>query len=122
MLSGGFSYRKDKLDETTVELKTTQGWGGLKTYLPHQYTVDYRLLYAITDHVGPRLTTDNIVHTASVGKNWPRYGGTAGRLRAPCQRQFLEQDNIQCVSRQRLAPPDRPTEFWSPDCHSRQVG
>ncbi len=75
MLSGGVSYRKDKLDETTVELKTTQGWGGLKAYLPHQYTVDYRLLYAITDHVGPKLTTDNIVHTASIGKNWPRYGG-----------------------------------------------
>ncbi|MEW6051049.1 MAG: hypothetical protein AB1644_08330 [Candidatus Zixiibacteriota bacterium] len=75
IVSAGYIYRVDKVDASTVELKTNQGWGGFKLYLPKQVVADYRLLYAVSDHVEPKLTTDNTVHTVSLGKNWPRYGG-----------------------------------------------
>lgn len=76
--SAGYNHRLDKATSTVVELTTDQFWGGIKAYFPNAIFADYRLLYAISEHVGPKLTTDNAVHTFALGKNWPRIGGVRG--------------------------------------------
>jgi hypothetical protein len=75
LLSGGYRYRLDKMNNRTLELETNQGWGGTKVYLPRNFIFDYRILFARTRHTGNLLETDNVYNTAALGKNWPGYGG-----------------------------------------------
>jgi hypothetical protein len=74
-LSGGFQYRNDEMDSSQVVLKTYQGWGGTKVYLPKNMTLNYRLLYARSKHEAMLRETDNYIHTLSLSKNWLRRGG-----------------------------------------------
>ncbi len=75
LLSGGYNYRKDKLDVGNDELKTNLGWGAAKLYFPGQYILNYRLSYVRTDHISSQLETDNAVNTISIGKSWTgRFG------------------------------------------------
>jgi hypothetical protein len=74
-LSGGYYYRSDKSDFYDLELKTNQGWGGLKLHLPELYMVDYRILFARTKHTGGDRATDNVVNTVAIGKVIKGFGG-----------------------------------------------
>jgi hypothetical protein len=75
VVSGGYIYRQDKADITTSKLETNQLWGATKLYIPKLFVLDYRLLYGYAKHTGPKRETDHIDHTASISKNWPKYGG-----------------------------------------------
>jgi hypothetical protein len=75
ILSAGYYYRLDKLSENGLELKTNQAWGAAKAYLPEQFTINYRFVFARTLHDENELETDNFLNTISVGKRWKRQGG-----------------------------------------------
>jgi hypothetical protein len=78
MLTGGIDYRKDKDELRPAYLETDQYWTAARLYLPYQIIADYRVLYAIAKHedtTNQKFSTDHIVQTATVGKNWTRYGG-----------------------------------------------
>lgn len=74
-LTSGYAYRIDHVDNDSTELTTNQPWGSVKAYLKHGFVLDYRFIYGMSKHTGPLQSTDNILHVATVGKNWPRYGG-----------------------------------------------
>ncbi len=74
-LSGGYHHRVDELDATELELKTNQGWGGVKLYLPRGHLLDYRILFARTQHSGDDSETDNVINTIAVGKSIGRIAG-----------------------------------------------
>jgi hypothetical protein len=75
VLSAGYYYRLDKISDNGLELKTNQAWGATKAYLPEQFTLDYRFVFARTLHDGNMLETDNFLNTIAVGKRWKRMGG-----------------------------------------------
>ncbi|KAA3636386.1 MAG: hypothetical protein DWP97_02870 [Calditrichaeota bacterium] len=72
---GGYMQREDKMDSTTVELKTTNFWGGLRAYFKDQYMFTYRMIAASTEDVDDNITTDNSYHTFAVQKSFARDGG-----------------------------------------------
>lgn len=74
-LSGGYYHRTDELESSGLELKTNQGWGGFKLHLPKSHEVEYRILFARTEHTGENSETDNVVNTLSIGKAIKGYGG-----------------------------------------------
>lgn len=74
-LSGGYQYREDKHDEPYVFLKSNTGWGGARLYLPHDYVAEGRFMAARTDETNRPVAVDNYVGTASISRNWPKYGG-----------------------------------------------
>ncbi len=75
ILSGGYTRREDKLNNQMALLRTNQGWWALRSHLPKQIRVDYRLVFARTTHEGIDTETDNAVNTLSIGKIWRRSGG-----------------------------------------------
>ncbi len=75
VLAGGYDYRLDEMEGSSVELETNQAWGATKARLPGQITVDYRFVFARTDHKGNGIETDNFLNTVSVGRRWNRHGG-----------------------------------------------
>jgi len=74
-LSSGYYYRQDKMDATTVELVTNQGWGATKITFLKNHTFDYRLLFARTRHEANRVETDNVINTFTITRTWPRLAG-----------------------------------------------
>lgn len=74
-LAGGINLRKDKVELTATELKTSQWWGGAKAYLSPTLLLDYRLVYAITKRNSPARTIDNVQNVISLGKSWSYWGG-----------------------------------------------
>ncbi|MFZ1684077.1 MAG: hypothetical protein WAU88_08080 [Candidatus Zixiibacteriota bacterium] len=75
LFTGGYLYRRDKSDVDSSRVRTNQPWGSVKAYLPDNFVADYRIVYSMTKHVKPLHEYDNVLHVATVGKNWPRYGG-----------------------------------------------
>ena len=72
---GGYLQRNDKMDSTTVELKTTNFWGGMRAYFKKQYMFTYRMIAASSEDVDDNFTTDNMYHTFAVQKTFARDGG-----------------------------------------------
>lgn len=71
----GYNHRSDELAASNVELNTDQLWGATKIYLPDQIVLDYRILFARTEHTGNRVETDNWHNTVSIGKTWTGLAG-----------------------------------------------
>ncbi len=74
-LSGGYHHRVDEFEASGLELKTNQGWGGVKLYLPKGHLLDYRILFARTRHSGDNSETDNVINTIALGKTIGRIAG-----------------------------------------------
>ncbi len=75
ILAGGYHHRSDKYSFNGIELKTNQGWGAVKFYLPENFVFDYRILFARTLQTESDLETDNAINTLSLSKNWISKGG-----------------------------------------------
>ncbi|MEE8576229.1 MAG: hypothetical protein V3T31_03150, partial [candidate division Zixibacteria bacterium] len=73
-LSGGYSFRKDELTGSDLELTTRQLWGGTRLKLPYRIGLDYRLLFARSKHSDSQVETDNWQNTVALGKVWPHHG------------------------------------------------
>jgi hypothetical protein len=74
-LSAGYQYRQDRHDDPYVFLKSNTGWGGARLYLPWDYVAEYRFMAARTDETNRPVAIDNYLNTASISRNWPKYGG-----------------------------------------------
>lgn len=74
-LSAGYYHRTDELKSSGLELKTNQGWGGFKAHLPKAHEIEYRILFARTEHTGEDSETDNVVNTLAIGKAFDGFGG-----------------------------------------------
>lgn len=70
LLVGGYQYRGDDVPETTTELVTNLGWGAMELYFPGEFVLDYRILFARTDHEGNGTRTDNLLNAVSIGRRW----------------------------------------------------
>lgn len=75
VISAGYHYRLDNHKSSMLDLKTHQGWGATRVYLPHNMSFEYRSLIARTKHEGNLIETDNFVNTASISKLFPNWGG-----------------------------------------------
>jgi hypothetical protein len=75
VLSGGYYYRRDEHDDTSMKLTTNQGWAGVRGYITNGVIGEYRFLAAHTLHTGNHIETDNFINTASVGRSWAGHGG-----------------------------------------------
>lgn len=75
IVSGGYNYRQDELEGTAVKLRTDMGWGAAKAYLPREFLVDYRLVYAFTKHKGTGRGTESVFNTVALSKTWERRAG-----------------------------------------------
>lgn len=75
VVSGGYTYRQDEIEGTTVKLRTDMGWGATKVYLPRDFLFDYRVVYAFTKHKGSGLGTENVFNTVALTRTWSRRGG-----------------------------------------------
>lgn len=74
-LFGGYLSREDKMDSTTVTLKTTNGWGAVRAYLKNDFTLNFRMVLASTEHENLLSNTDNNYYTFSAMKTFKRAGG-----------------------------------------------
>ncbi|MCP4570046.1 MAG: hypothetical protein GY841_20895 [FCB group bacterium] len=75
VLSGGYNYRRDRHESSAVELTTNQGWGAFRARLPHNFSTEYRFLFARTEQNTTEVETDNVVNTFSISRNWTARGG-----------------------------------------------
>ncbi len=75
VVSGGYSYREDEVNDSDVKLYTHLPWGAAKLYLPEQFLLDYRFVYGYTKHSITDRGTENVFNTVSLTKSWNKRGG-----------------------------------------------
>lgn len=75
VVSGGYHYREDRHDASSVELTVNQGWAAARAQLPYSMTAECRFTAARSDHSQRAAAVDNYISTASVGRQWVKYGG-----------------------------------------------
>lgn len=69
VVSGGYSYREDEVNDSDVKLYTHLPWGAAKLYLPEQFLLDYRFVYGYTKHSITDRGTENVFNTVSLTKS-----------------------------------------------------
>ena len=73
--AGGYYHRNDNIEDYDTEFNTDSYWAAVKLYLQQQWSINYRLLTAESEHNQNNLITDNNYHTISLSKAFKKQGG-----------------------------------------------